>query len=287
MCLIHHHHQQQHQQHPQHPRQPQQHPPQHQLSKHLPFPAPTARNQPQSPAPPPTIGIESPHPVGGRDKLADISMLEEGSNDESDTEHTHHRRRAGAGAGAGVPCINIGASPVRNGNGGPPGIRVDSAPIPIVPMINVDSVAKQRMGSRSVPAPAINVDAPGPPLARINIENAIRAWGSGRSIRSVLLCGVWRSVGVAFDRVPRLQRRGGSERRRRIRRVHGVQRPPLLRSVPRPSAAAQVQALQAVDTGQRRGCGGAGWQVVLGVLRVRCELCFLRFHGNRTSAHVR
>ncbi|KAJ3508116.1 hypothetical protein NLJ89_g5932 [Agrocybe chaxingu] len=96
------------------------------------------RQQPQTPAPPALVGIESPHPIGGREKLADIPKLEEDSNDESDHERT-------------IPRINTPSSNV-------PRIHVDSGP-PSIPMININS--SPRMSNAM---PMINVEPP-----RINV----------------------------------------------------------------------------------------------------------------------
>ncbi|CAA7270066.1 unnamed protein product [Cyclocybe aegerita] len=96
------------------------------------------RQQPQTPAPPALVGIESPHPIGGREKLADIPKLEEDSNDGSDHERT-------------VPRINTPNSNVSR-------IHVDSGPSSI-PMINIDS--SPRMSNAM---PMINVEPP-----RINV----------------------------------------------------------------------------------------------------------------------
>ncbi|KAF8814782.1 hypothetical protein BYT27DRAFT_7156521 [Phlegmacium glaucopus] len=137
---------------------------QHQFSSHPPFPNQikhmpfnTAHYQSQTPAPPPTIGIESPHPVGGRDKLADIPKLEEGSNDESEGEHRqrHNHRRAQRE----VPRINIASDP--SPPPGPPRIQVDGAGS--VPRINIDS--SPRMNNNNGGAPSINVEPP-----RINVD---------------------------------------------------------------------------------------------------------------------
>ncbi|KDR80101.1 hypothetical protein GALMADRAFT_222998 [Galerina marginata CBS 339.88] len=106
-----------------------------QYSNHLSQASNNARHQPQTPAPPPTVGIESPHPVGGRDKLADIPKLEEDSNHGSDTE------------GRGIPRIRVDPSPTSNA----PRIQVDSAQ-PSIPMINVNS--SPHMGN----VPMINVE---------------------------------------------------------------------------------------------------------------------------------
>jgi hypothetical protein len=96
-------------------------------------------HQPQTPAPPPTVGIESPHPVGGRDRLADIPKLESDSNDGSDTEYRRRPR-------AKVPRIQ------------PP------APPPSIPMINVNSSPNNNTGGNSN-VPLINID---PPMIQID-----------------------------------------------------------------------------------------------------------------------
>ena len=56
------------------------------LSQHVRYTSP--RKQPQTPAPPPTIGIESPYPVGGRDRVADMNKLERGEKGELQTKRT-------------------------------------------------------------------------------------------------------------------------------------------------------------------------------------------------------
>ncbi|PPR00766.1 hypothetical protein CVT24_000791 [Panaeolus cyanescens] len=119
------------------------------------------RKQPQTPAPPPTIGIESPHPIGGRDKKPDIPMLEESSNDGSDTEDRRSRHDNstptihvnGDSGGYSIPTINIGDE-----HEPPRRLQGDAVPmINITPIINVES------GDSNVPT--INVNTPS-----INVE---------------------------------------------------------------------------------------------------------------------
>ena len=141
---------------------------QQQQPPHLPFSNQTMQNstnyQSQTPAPLPIIGIESPHPVGGRDKLADIPMLEEGSNDESEVEHRqqpNHRRVP-------VPRINVASDP----SPPPPRIQVDG-PGPSIPSINLDS---SRMNStvNNDSGPIINIEPP-----RINVDGGDSPRGGG------------------------------------------------------------------------------------------------------------
>ncbi|KAH9478682.1 Paxillin [Psilocybe cubensis] len=111
------------------------------------------RQQPQTPAPPPTVGIESPHPIGGREKLADIPKMEEDSNDGSDNEHHRGAPRIQVdSAPPSIPMINVNSSPMGNGGGGG------------VPMINIDSVdnGSPRMRNNAPQAPQIQVfEVPG------------------------------------------------------------------------------------------------------------------------------
>ena len=92
-------------------------------------------HQPQTPAPPPTVGIESPHPVGGRDKLADIPKLESDSNDGSDTEYRRRPRTKVPRIQpppASIPIINVNSSPNNTGSSNVPLINIDP------PMIQID-----------------------------------------------------------------------------------------------------------------------------------------------------
>lgn len=50
------------------------------------------RKQRQTPAPPPTVGIESPYPLGGRDRMADMNKLE-GSEGEAEERQEHLQGR--------------------------------------------------------------------------------------------------------------------------------------------------------------------------------------------------
>ncbi|KAF5310513.1 hypothetical protein D9619_008018 [Psilocybe cf. subviscida] len=84
----------------------------------------------QTPAPPPTIGIESPHPVGGREKMADIPKMEEDSNYGSDNERPM------------IPRISFDSPQQQSPRNAPS-----------IPMININS-------SPNVEAPVINVDPP-------------------------------------------------------------------------------------------------------------------------------
>ncbi|KAF9485048.1 hypothetical protein BDN70DRAFT_706437 [Pholiota conissans] len=115
---------------------------------------PTNSRPQQTPAPPPPVGIESPHPIGGREKMADIPKLEEDSNDGSDNEHQRTPRRG-------------------------PMIQVDTAPrAPSIPMINVSGSSS--MDNNNVPSininggggsgglPMINVD---PPMIHVDASN--------------------------------------------------------------------------------------------------------------------
>ncbi|KAF8183156.1 hypothetical protein BJ912DRAFT_976824 [Pholiota molesta] len=116
-----------------------------------------SRRPQQTPAPPPTVGIESPHPIGGREKLADIPKLEEDSNDGSDNEHRQGPRRA-LPAHRSVPMIQVDATPRP----------------PSIPMINVNG--SPNMNNNNVPiiningggVPMINVD---PPIIHIDSDN--------------------------------------------------------------------------------------------------------------------
>ena len=159
---------------------------QQQLSSHAPFPNQMIHNathyQSQTPAPPPVIGIESPHPVGGRDKLADIPMLEEGSNDESESERGQRQnyRRIQHG----VPRINVASNPSPPPL--PPRIQVDGTPS--IPMINVDF--SPRINNNSG-APIINVNPP-----RINVDNG----GSpGREVDGSARVQIYEVPGVSIS----------------------------------------------------------------------------------------
>ncbi|KAF9051583.1 hypothetical protein BJ165DRAFT_1449854 [Panaeolus papilionaceus] len=143
-----------------------------QFSMQLPQGFNTPRKQPQTPAPPPTIGIESPHPIGGRDKKPDIPMLEESSNDGSDTEDRRGRHQtstptvhvSGDSGGYSIPTINIGDEHEPSHH-----LRRNAVPmINVTPTINVDS------GDDNVPV--INVNPPS-----INIENSQPAQHPNRS----------------------------------------------------------------------------------------------------------
>ena len=138
---------------------------------HLPFSNQTmhssANYQPQTPAPLPIVGIESPHPVGGRDKLADIPMLEEGSNDESEGEHRqqpNHRRVQ-------VPRINVASdsssSPL------PLRIQVDGSG-PSISSINLNSSPHMNGTINNDTGPIINIEPP-----RINVNGGDPPRGGG------------------------------------------------------------------------------------------------------------
>ena len=145
---------------------------QQQQPPHLPFLNQTMHNsanhQPQTPAPLPVVGIESPHPVGGRDKLADIPMLEESSNDESEGEHRqqpNHRRIQ-------VPRINVASDPL------PPRIQVNGSG-PSIPCINIDSSPLMNGTINNDIGPIISIEPP-----RINIDggDSPRGVGGGSDI---------------------------------------------------------------------------------------------------------
>ena len=138
---------------------------QHQHQQHPSFSNQIMHNsthyRPQPTPPPPVIGIQSPHPVGGRDKLADIiPMLEEGSNSESEDEHRQrlNQRRVQ------VPRINVASDP--SPPPPPPRIQVDGGPA--VPEINVDSSPHLNDGG-----PIINIE---PPRINVNGEDSLRNW---------------------------------------------------------------------------------------------------------------
>ena len=124
--------------------------------------------QPQTPAPLPIIGIESPHPVGGREKLADIPMLEEGSNDESEGEHRqqpNHRRVQ-------VPRINVASDP--SSSSPPlPRIQMDGSG-PSIPSINLDSSPRMNSTINNDGGPIINIEPP-----RINVDGGDSPRGGG------------------------------------------------------------------------------------------------------------
>ena len=111
-------------------------------------PHPT-RNQPQTPAPPRSVNIESPAPIGGRERMADIPRIEQGGKD-------HHGKRHD-----GLPTINADSPRVSNGG-------MDSAP-PSIPMINIDSGPSGSNNS----GPQINISGP-----QINVEPAESRQGS-------------------------------------------------------------------------------------------------------------
>ena len=146
---------------------------QQQQPPHLPFLNQTMHNfanhQPQTPAPLPIVGIESPHPVGGRDKLADIPKLEESSNDESEGEHRqqpNHRRIQ-------VPRINVASDPL------PPRIQVNGSG-PSIPSINLDSSPLMNGTVNNDSGPIISIEPP-----RINVDGGDSPRGSGGSDTSV------------------------------------------------------------------------------------------------------
>ncbi len=151
-----------HQPYQQHPPQPPQQQPRYaqqlganNMNGHGPRGPFTSSRPQQTPAPPPTVGIESPHPIGGREKMADIPKLEEDSNEGSDTEHVS-RRHANMSP-VGVPMIHIDAGPRP----------------PSIPMINVNGSPNM---SNNVPTinvhdgsgPMINVE---PPMIRVDAGN--------------------------------------------------------------------------------------------------------------------
>ena len=144
------------------------------------------RKHPQTPAPPPTIGIESPYPVGGRDKRADIPRMsketETHHENENKDDNFEHPITGPSSTSGSVPRINIsfgvespgpaaaargrgrdnkmtsGSSPEpRMGNGLPPGISitsdddvdVDPHPHPPPPAIHVDPNPNSNHGSGS------------------------------------------------------------------------------------------------------------------------------------------
>ena len=164
---------------------------QHQFSSH-PFPNQTSSHyQSQTPAPPPTIGIESPHPVGGRDKLADIPKLEEGSNDESEGEdrerHSHRRIQHG------VPRINIASDP--SPPPPPPRIQVDEAGSgPSIPSINVDSFDSSPRMNNNGGAPIINIDPP-----RINVDGGSTPRKQSRQVDNSPRAQVYEIPGVSIS----------------------------------------------------------------------------------------
>ena len=152
---------------------------QQQQSSHLPFSNHESTNyQPQTPAPLPIIGIESPHPVGGRDRLADIPMLEEGSNDESEGEHRqqpNHRRVQ-------VPRINVASDP-SSSSPPPPRIQVDG-PGPSIPSINLNSSPRMNSTINNDSGPIINIEPP-----RINVDGGDSPRGGGGPNISVSQAG--------------------------------------------------------------------------------------------------
>ena len=111
------------------------------------------RKQPQTPAPPPTVGIESPHPVGGRDRLADMHKLDWDSNYGSDHERFSANGDVGEDAGAGAssspmmtPRISINAATGGGGGG--------AKTIPTIQIGESEFDSSPRMGHK---APVINV----------------------------------------------------------------------------------------------------------------------------------
>lgn len=110
---------------------------------------PHPRNQPQTPAPPRSVNIESPAPIGGRERMADIPRIEQGGED-------HHGKRHD-----GLPTINVDSPRISNGG-------MNSAP-PSIPMINIDSGPSGSNNS----GPQINVSGP-----QINVEPAASRQGS-------------------------------------------------------------------------------------------------------------
>ncbi|KAF9530249.1 hypothetical protein CPB83DRAFT_905514 [Crepidotus variabilis] len=152
---------------PFHQRQPP--PPQHPRSRGLGGQSPGTsshlgfgqqqRQQPQTPAPPPTIGIESPYPVGGREKMADIPKMEIDSEHGSD--HESARRSPGM-----VPSINIEpdvSGPSRSRSQSIPAIHIDSSPQikhhnSNVPMINIDRPPAIKVNGSSRKQPPREVD---------------------------------------------------------------------------------------------------------------------------------
>ena len=100
-------------------------------------PHPT-RIQPQTPAPPRSVNIESPAPIGGRERMADIPRIEQGGED-------HHGKRHD-----GLPTINVDSPRISHGG-------MDSAP-PSIPMINIDSGSNNSGPQINISGPQINVE---------------------------------------------------------------------------------------------------------------------------------
>jgi len=186
--------------------------------KHMPYNA--THYQSQTPAPPPTIGIESPHPVGGRDRLADIPKLEEGSNDESEDEHRqrHNHRRVQHG----VPRISVDSDP--SPPPPPPRIQVDGVGSgPSVPIINVDSSPRMNNNNSinnggapiiNVEPPRINVDGGGSPTKPREVDNSPRVQVyeiPGVSISGPEYDGPSISVSGPDDRNPHRHARSASQ----------------------------------------------------------------------------
>ncbi|KAF8884909.1 hypothetical protein CPB84DRAFT_148300 [Gymnopilus junonius] len=142
------------------------------------------RYQPQTPAPPPTVGIESPHPIGGREKLADIPKLEEDSNDGSDVEGRN-----------GMPRIRV--DPSADMPGSAPAQRP-----PSIPMINIDPspVSSPRMVNSNVPMINIEMDS-GPPQSAQQQQHRRQEANQGPKIQVYEVPGVSVS-GPEFDDGP-------------------------------------------------------------------------------------
>lgn len=99
----------------------QQPPPQH------PFHQPQ-RKQPQTPAPPPMVGIESPHPVGGRDRMADMNKLEgDGGHEQFSVDGEE-----GAALSSMMPRISVNDS---GGSTTIPSIHIDESEFDSSPMM--------------------------------------------------------------------------------------------------------------------------------------------------------
>jgi hypothetical protein len=165
-----------------------QHQHQHQFSQHPPSSNQITQNRTHYQLPP-TIDIESPHPVGGRDKLADIPMMEEGSNNESEGEHhqqLNHRRVQ-------VPRINIASDP------SPPPlprIHVDGAGSgPSVPKINVDSSPRMN-GMDSGGGLIINVE---PPSINVTDGDSPRNWKQPHEVDNSPRVQVYEIPGISVS----------------------------------------------------------------------------------------
>ncbi len=106
------------------------------------------RKQPQTPAPLPTVGIESPHPVGGRDRLADMNKLEGDSDHGSDHERFSVNGDVGAGVSSSPMMMpRIGINAATSGGGG-------AKTIPTIQIGESEFDSSPRMGHK---APMINV----------------------------------------------------------------------------------------------------------------------------------